>query len=108
MMRSQNLKLKKLESVRRIMLEILNKIIESKSFKNAARKTGNVVKITLSVYFIPIIISVALIPVIHEWFFILAIVMLFSTYPFSKWLIKLLEEGEIIMFYSVNVYFDGE
>lgn len=95
MMRSQNLKLKKLESVRRIMLERLNKIIESKLFKNAARKTGNVVKITLSVYFIPIVISVALIPVIHEWFFILAIVMLFSKYPFSKWLIKLLEEGRL-------------
>lgn len=94
-MRSQNLKLKKLEYVRRIMLERLNKIIESKPFKNAARKMGNVVKITLSVYFIPIIISVALIPVIHEWFFILAIVMLFSTYPFSKWLIKLLEEGRL-------------
>lgn len=75
------------------MLERLKKIIKSKSFKNATRKTGNVVKVTLSVYFIPIIISVALIPVIHEWFFILAIVMLLSTYPFSKWLIKLLEDG---------------
>ena len=95
MMRSQNLKLKKLESVRRIMFEGLNKITKSESFKNAARKTGNVVKVTLSVYFIPIIISVALIPVVHEWFCILAIVMLFSTYPFSKWLIKLLEEGKL-------------
>ena len=92
MMRSQNLKLKKPESVRRIMLE---RIIESKPFKSAARKTGNVVKVTLSVYFIPIIISVALIPVIHEWFFILVIVMLFSTYPFSRWLIKLLEDGRL-------------
>ena len=44
MMRSQNLKLKKPESVRRIMLE---RIIESKPFKSAARKTGNVVKVTL-------------------------------------------------------------
>ena len=92
MMRSQNLKLKKLESVRRIMFE---RIIKSEPFKSAARKTDNVVKVTLSVYFIPIIISVALIPVIHEWFFILAIVMLFSTYPFSKWIIKLLEEGRL-------------
>lgn len=95
MMRSQNLKLKKLESVRRIMLERLKKIIKSKPFKSAARKTGNVVKVTLLVYFVPIIISVALIPVVHEWFFILVIVMLFSTYPFSKWLIKLLEEGRL-------------
>lgn len=71
MMRSQNLKLKKLESVRRIMFEGLNKIIKSEPFKSAARKTGNVVKVTLSVYFIPIIISVALIPVVHEWFCIL-------------------------------------
>ena len=92
MMRSQNLKLKKLESVRRIMLE---RIIESKPFKSAARKTGNVVKVTLSVYFIPIIISVALIPVIHEWFFILVVVMCLSTYPFSRWLIKLLEEERL-------------
>lgn len=92
MMRSQNLKLKKLESVRRIILE---RIIESKPFKSAARKTGNVVKVTLSVYFIPIIISVALIPVIHEWFFILVIVMYLSTYPFSRWLIKLLEDGRL-------------
>lgn len=74
---------------------MLERIIESKPSKSAARKTGNVVKVTLSVYFIPIIISVALIPVIHEWFFVLAIVMLFSTYPFSKWLIKLLEEGRL-------------
>lgn len=95
MMRLQNLRLKKLESVRRIMFEGLNKIIKSEPFKSAARKTGNVVKVTLLVYFVPIIISVALIPVIHEWFFILAIVMLFSTYPFSKWLIKLLEEGKL-------------
>lgn len=95
MMRSQNLKLKKLKSVRRIMFEGLNKIIKSEPFKSAARKTGNVVKVTLSVYFIPIIISVALIPVIHDWFFILAIVMLFSTYPFSRWLIKLLEDGRL-------------
>ena len=92
MMRLQNSKLKKLESVRRIMLE---RIIESKPFKSAARKTGNVVKVTLSVYFIPIIISVALIPVIHEWFFILVIVMYLSTYPFSRWLIKLLEDGRL-------------
>lgn len=77
------------------MFEGLNKIIKSESFKNAAKKTSNVVKVTLSVYFIPIIISVALIPVIHEWFFILTIVMLLSTYPFSKWLIKLLEEGRL-------------
>lgn len=77
------------------MPERLNKIIKSELFKSAARKTGNVVKVTLSVYFIPIIISVALIPVIHEWFCILAIIMLFSTYPFSKWLIKLLEEGKL-------------
>lgn len=77
------------------MHERLNKIIKSELFKSAARKTGNVVKVTLSVYFIPIIISVALIPVIHEWFCILAIIMLFSTYPFSKWLIKLLEEGKL-------------
>nr|DAR20418.1 MAG TPA: hypothetical protein [Caudoviricetes sp.] len=77
------------------MLERLNKIIKSKPFKSAARKTSNVIKVTLSVYFIPTIISVVLIPVIHEWFFILAIVMLFSTYPFSKWLIKLLEEGRL-------------
>ena len=74
------------------MFEGLNKIIKSEPFKSAARKTGNVVKVTLSVYFIPIIISVALIPVIHEWFCILVIVMLLSTYPFSKWLIKLLED----------------
>lgn len=94
-MRSQNLKMKKLESVRRIMFEGLNKIIKSEPFKSAARKTSNVIKVTLSVYFIPIIISVALIPVIHEWFFILAIVMLFSTYPFSRWLIKLLEDGRL-------------
>lgn len=77
------------------MFEGLNKIIKSEPFKSAARKTGNVVKVTLSVYFIPIIISVALIPVVHEWFFILVIVMLFSTYPFSKWLIKLLEDGRL-------------
>lgn len=77
------------------MLERLKKIIKSKPFKSAARKTGNVVKVTLSVYFIPIVISVALIPVVHEWFFILVIVMLFSTYPFSKWLIKLLEEERL-------------
>lgn len=77
------------------MPERLNKIIKSELFKSAARKTGNVVKVTLSVYFIPIIISVALIPVIHEWFCILAIIMLFSTYPFSKWLIKLLEDGRL-------------
>ena len=77
------------------MFEGLNKIIKTEPFKSAARKTGNVVKVTLSVYFIPIIISVALIPVIHKWFCILAIVMLFSTYPFSKWLIKLLEEGRV-------------
>lgn len=74
---------------------MFERIIKSEPFKNAARKTGNVVKVTLSVYFIPIIISVALIPVIHEWFFILAIVMLFSTYPFSRWLIKLLEDGRL-------------
>ena len=74
---------------------MFERIIKSEPFKSAARKTGNVVKVTLSVYFIPIIISVALIPVIHEWFFILAIVMLFSTYPFSKWLIKLLEEERL-------------
>lgn len=74
---------------------MLERIIKSEPFKSAARKTGNVVKVTLSVYFIPIIISVALIPVIHEWFFILAIVMLFSTYPFSRWLIKLLEDGRL-------------
>ena len=95
MMQLQNLKPKKLESVRRIMFKRLNKIIKSEPFKSAARKTGNVVKVTLSVYFIPIIISVALIPVIHEWFCVLAIAMLFSTYPFSKWLIKLLEEGRL-------------
>lgn len=77
------------------MFERLKKIIKSKPFKNAARKTSNVIKITLSVYFIPIIISVALIPVIHEWFCILAIAMWFSAYPFSKWLIKLLEEGRL-------------
>ena len=77
------------------MFEGLNKIIKSEPFKSAARKTGNVVKVTLSVYFIPIIISVALIPVVHEWFCILAIVMLFSTYPFSKWLIKLIEDGRL-------------
>lgn len=74
---------------------MFERIIKSEPFKNAARKTGNVVKVTLSVYFIPIIISVALIPMIHEWFCILAIVMLFSTYPFSKWLIKLLKEGRL-------------
>ena len=74
---------------------MFERIIKSEPFKSAARKTGNVVKVTLSVYFISIIISVALIPVIHEWFFVLAIVMLFSTYPFSKWLIKLLEEGRL-------------
>lgn len=74
---------------------MFERIIKSEPFKNAARKTGNVVKVTLSVYFIPIIISVALIPVIHEWFFILSIVMLFSTYPFSRWLIKLLEDGRL-------------
>lgn len=74
---------------------MFERIIKSEPFKNAARKTGNVVKVTLSVYFIPIIISVALIPVIHEWFFILAIVMLFSTYPFLRWLIKLLEDGRL-------------
>ena len=77
------------------MFEGLNKIIKSEPFKNAARETSNVIKVTLSVYFVPIIISVALIPVIHEWFFILTIVMLFSTYPFSKWLIKLLEDGRL-------------
>ena len=77
------------------MFEGLNKIIKSEPFKSAARKTGNVVKVTLSVYFIPIIISVALIPVVHEWFCILAIIMLFSTYPFSKWLIKLIEDGRL-------------
>lgn len=92
MMRSQNLKLKKLESVRRIMFE---RIIKSEPFKSAARKTGNVVKVTLLVYFVPIIISVALIPVIHEWFLILFVVMYLSTYPFSRWLIKLLEEGKL-------------
>ena len=74
---------------------MFERIIKSEPFKSAARKTGNVVKVTLSVYFIPIIISVALIPVIYEWFFILAIVMLFSTYPFSRWLIKLLEDGRL-------------
>lgn len=74
---------------------MFERIIKSEPFKSAARKTGNVVKVTLSVYFIPIIISVAMIPVIHEWFFILAIVMLFSTYPFSRWLIKLLEDGRL-------------
>lgn len=74
---------------------MFERIIKSEPFKSAARKTDNVVKVTLSVYFIPIIISVALIPVIHEWFFILVIVMLFSTYPFSKWLIKLLEDGRL-------------
>lgn len=74
---------------------MFERIIKSEPFKSAARKTGNVVKVTLSVYFIPIIISVALIPVIHEWFFVLAIVMLFSTYPFSRWLIKLLEDGRL-------------
>lgn len=74
---------------------MFERIIKSEPFKSAARKTGNVVKVTLSAYFIPIIISVALIPVIHEWFFILAIVMLFSTYPFSRWLIKLLEDGRL-------------
>lgn len=92
MMRSQNLKLKKLESVRRIMFE---RIIKSEPFKSAARKTGNVVKVTLLVYFVPIIISVALIPVIHEWFLILFVVMYLLTYPFSRWLIKLLEEGKL-------------
>ena len=74
---------------------MFERIIKSEPFKSAARKAGNVVKVTLSVYFIPIIISVALIPVIYEWFFILAIVMLFSTYPFSRWLIKLLEDGRL-------------
>lgn len=74
---------------------MFERIIKSEPFKSAARKTGNVVKVTLSVYFIPIIISVALIPVIYEWLFILAIVMLFSTYPFSRWLIKLLEDGRL-------------
>lgn len=74
---------------------MFERIIKSEPFKSAARKTGNVVKVTLSVYFIPIIISVALIPVIYEWFFILAIVMLFSTYPFSRLLIKLLEDGRL-------------
>ena len=73
---------------------MFERIIKSEPFKSAARKTGNVVKVTLLVYFVPII-SVALIPVIHEWFFILAIVMLFSTYPFSRWLIKLLEDGRL-------------
>lgn len=92
MMRSQKLKLKKLGSVRRIMFE---RIIKSEPFKSAARKTGNVVKVTLLVYFVPIIISVALIPVIHEWFLILFVVMYLSTYPFSRWLIKLLEEGKL-------------
>lgn len=77
------------------MFEGLNKIIKSELFKSAARKTGNVVKVTLLIYLVPIILSVALIPVIHEWFFILAIVMLLSTYPFSKWLIKLLEDGRL-------------
>ena len=75
---------------------MFERIIKSEPFKSAARKTCNVGKVTLLVYFVPIIISVALIPVIHEWFFILAIVMLFSTYPFSRWLIKLLEDGKII------------
>lgn len=74
---------------------MFERIIKSEPFKNATRKTGNVVKVTLLVYFVPIIISVALIPVVHEWFFILVIVMLFSTYPFSRWLIKLLEEGRL-------------
>lgn len=77
------------------MFDGLNKIIKSEPFKSAARKTGNVVKVTLLVYFVPIIISVALIPVIHEWFFILVIVMYLATYPFSRWLIKLLEEGRL-------------
>jgi len=61
---------------------MLERIIKSKPFKSAARKTGNVVKVTLSVYFIPIVISVALIPVVHEWFFILVIVMLFQRIHF--------------------------
>lgn len=95
MMRSQNLKLKKLESVRRIMFERLKKIIKSKPFKNAARKTSNVIKIILAVYFIPVVISVALIPVIHEWFCVLFVIMYLSAYPFSRWLTKLLEEEKL-------------
>lgn len=74
---------------------MFERIIKSEPFKSAARKTGNVVKVTLLVYFVPIIISVALIPVIHEWFLILFVVMYLSTYPFSRWLIKLLEEGKL-------------
>lgn len=42
---------------------MLNKIVKSKPFKNATRKTSDVIKITLAVYFIPIVISVALIPI---------------------------------------------
>jgi hypothetical protein len=74
---------------------MFERIIKSEPFKSAARKTGNVVKVTLLVYFVPIIISVALIPVIHEWFLILFVVMYLLTYPFSRWLIKLLEEGKL-------------
>ena len=95
MMQFRNSKLKKLGFDWRIMFERLKKIIKSKPFKNAARKTSNVIKITLSVYFIPIVISVALIPVIHEWFCILFVVMYLSAYPFSRWLIKLLEERKL-------------
>lgn len=91
----QNLRLKKPGFDWRIMFKRLKKIIKSKSFKDATRKTSNVIKITLSVYFVPVVVSVALIPVIHEWFCVLAIIMLISTYPFSKWLIKLLEEGKL-------------
>lgn len=38
---------------------MFERIIKSEPFKSAARKTGNVVKVTLLVYFVPIIISVA-------------------------------------------------
>ena len=72
------------------MFERLKKIIKSKPFKNAARKTSNVIKIILAVYFIPVVVSVILIPIIHEWFFVLFIIMYLSTYPFSQWLIKVL------------------
>ncbi len=72
------------------MLERLKKIVKSKPFKNAARKTSNVIKIILAVYFIPVVVSVILIPIIHEWFFVLFIIMYLSTYPFSQWLIKVL------------------
>lgn len=95
MMQLQNLKLKKPGFDWRIMFEKLKKIIKSKPFKNATRKTSNVIKITLSVYFIPIVVSVALIPVIHEWFCVLFVIMYLSAYPFSRWLIKLLEEGKL-------------